>query len=72
MDKINIPNPGSEEAIKQGCLCPVLDNRHGKGIMVNGEYRFWISGDCPLHGKGSRYMPVEDWEAAKDIEGVNG
>lgn len=26
-----IPNPGSEEARKQGCLCPVVDNEFGKG-----------------------------------------
>jgi len=25
------PNPGSDEAIKLGCKCPVLDNEHGAG-----------------------------------------
>ena len=25
------PMPGSEEAVKQGCCCPVLDNACGKG-----------------------------------------
>lgn len=40
-------NPGSEEALKQGCTCPVLDNAHGKG----GLRGFYISGDCPLHNK---------------------
>ena len=43
---MNKPNPGSDEAVKQGCTCPVLDNAHGKGIG-NGE--FWIKDDCPLH-----------------------
>mgnify|MGYP001620046777 CR=1 FL=1 len=42
------PNPGSPEAIKAGCLCPVVDNAHGKGWMGSGE--FWMSEDCPLHG----------------------
>jgi hypothetical protein len=56
---MNKPNPGSEEAIQQGCLCPVLDNAHGKGIPMpgkNGEIQtaFWMSGDCPLHGFNAR------------------
>ncbi len=41
-----IPNPGSDEAIDQGCICPVLDNSHGKGF---GNGRFWITDGCPLH-----------------------
>lgn len=41
------PNPGSEEAIEQGCTCPVRDNGHGNGWM--GTDRFIISADCPLH-----------------------
>lgn len=44
-----IPNPGSAKAIKKGCICPVLDNRHGKGAFdCNG---FWITEGCPLHDK---------------------
>jgi hypothetical protein len=52
------PNPGSDEAIKQGCTCAVLDNGHGKGAyggdlkMPTGEPLFWISEDCPIHGAG--------------------
>jgi hypothetical protein len=51
------PNPGSQEAIQQGCKCPVLDNRRGKGFVVNseGEPEFWINEDCPLHGAKSSY-----------------
>ena len=44
-----IPNPGSDEARKQGCNCPVLDNDHG----IGGSYksRGWIIRlDCKLHG----------------------
>lgn len=40
------PNPGSDEAIEQGCSCPVLDNNNGKGL---GDGTFWFSGDCPVH-----------------------
>ena len=44
-------NPGSEEAIKAGCICPVMDNRHGKGAYVdsNGNAVFWYNLDCPIH-----------------------
>ena len=46
------PNPGSNEAVKQGCTCPVLDNHHGKGINNTIEKQlFWMSLGCPLHGK---------------------
>ncbi len=42
------PNPGSDEAIKKGCSCPILDN--GRGDQRLGDTRgFWIDGDCPLH-----------------------
>lgn len=43
-----IYNPGSEEAVNQGCTCPVLDNGHGDEIL--GHVRgFWIDENCPLH-----------------------
>lgn len=48
-----IPNPGSDEAIEQGCICPVLDNNHGQG--ADGGY-WWITRDCPLHGAKERTM----------------
>jgi len=40
-------SPGSVEAMEEKCLCPVLDNHHGKGV---GGGLYWINGDCPLHG----------------------
>ena len=43
-----VPNPGSDEAIAQGCVCPVLDNAHGKGT---GDGLFWVNEDCPVHGR---------------------
>lgn len=43
-----IPNPGSDEAIEQGCLCPVLDNGHGRESMFGPNV--WIfRADCPVH-----------------------
>jgi hypothetical protein len=46
------PNPGSKDAIKKGCTCPVLDNGNGEGCGWkddNGDPLFWITGGCPLH-----------------------
>ena len=49
------PNPGSAEAIEQGCTCAVLDNYYGRGFLISDdpEPQFWFRGDCPLHGVGS-------------------
>ena len=60
------PNPGSDEALAQGCRCPVLDNARGKGMRCTSkaEPSFWISGDCPLHGLG-----VRDRSAPRGEEG---
>ena len=44
------PRPGSDEALKAGCLCPPLDNAHGRGWMgIEGQYV--IAGDCPMHAQ---------------------
>jgi hypothetical protein len=49
-----VPKPGSPEAVKQGCSCPVLDNHHGAGFPIreNGKKStgYWMSGECQLHG----------------------
>lgn len=49
---MNKPYPGSDEALDLGCRCPAIDNGHGHGLYTdeNGERRFVIRGDCPLHG----------------------
>ena len=47
-----MPNPGSDAAIKLGCLCPVMDNAHGR----RNDGLFWIVADCPLHGCGKVAM----------------
>lgn len=45
------PNPGSPEAIEQGCKCPVMDNHNGMGLITgDGQPKFWINFDCKLHG----------------------
>lgn len=43
------PAPGSLFARDAGCVCPVMDNAHGRGSpMWGGHIR---REDCPLHGK---------------------
>jgi len=49
------PNPGSDEAIKQGCTCPQEDNHYGKGCYDDGEL-FWINQNCPLHGNVKNHV----------------
>ena len=41
-------SPGSKQAIEMGCLCPVLDNSHGKGYMGMKDI-FVYNRDCPIH-----------------------
>ena len=43
------PNPGSLEALRQGCTCPVIDNHHGEGRPTIGGRSFLYAGNCPLH-----------------------
>lgn len=47
-------NPGSKEALEQGCKCPVLDNEYGRGYMGGvkddeGNTVFVVMDDCPIH-----------------------
>lgn len=47
-----IPKPGSPEAVKLLCSCPILDNGHGRGHLGDGEqFGWWITEGCVLHGK---------------------
>ena len=41
------PNPGSNEALDMGCLCPIFDNNHGKHVPWQGGYI--IVKGCPVH-----------------------
>jgi len=43
-----LPNPGSDAARALGCLCPVLDNNHGRWLPWQGGWI--ISARCPMHG----------------------
>jgi hypothetical protein len=66
------PNPGSPEALKQGCLCPVLDNHHGAGFPWGSttEPKFWVNSECPIHGRpwsnGASDVCAPEWEAEFD------
>ena len=42
------PNPGSDEAVEMGCICPIMDNHYGKGYMGNPDV-FIYNSDCPVH-----------------------
>lgn len=46
-----LPNPGSDEAIDAGCVCPVLDNAHGKGYYAGPPGTFVMNEDCLVHGR---------------------
>lgn len=48
--KDKTPNPGSDEALALGCLCPVMDNCHGQGAYGPGSDVFWVDDSCKLHG----------------------
>jgi hypothetical protein len=47
------PDPGSPTAVSEGCICPTVLNRHGRGTS-HGEPLFYCDRMCPLHrGKGA-------------------
>lgn len=64
MTELETPNPGSNEAAEQGCLCSRADNNWGRGVLMvfSGleAMRFVINMNCPLHGDG----PQDDNEVA--------
>ncbi len=43
-----IPNPGTLEALAQGCLCPEIDNGHGTGYRGQEGIFVYMAG-CPVH-----------------------
>ena len=43
-----VPNPGSDEALRLGCKCAVLDNAHGHGYMGQPGVFVYTEG-CPVH-----------------------
>jgi hypothetical protein len=60
------PNPGSSEAVRQGCKCPVMDNNYGQGVWMGAYGRqWWRSSDCLLHGQPSPRAAVNEMERGK-------
>lgn len=66
-------NPGSDEAIAKGCICPVLDNGHGKGsgrVDEDGNPQFWVTQGCPIHDPiGFVVITEEELEQGMDARG---
>lgn len=60
-----LPNPGSTEALRLGCRCPVMDNNHGKWPPFpadEGRPEGWIiSMRCMVHAWPRK--PHTLWEA---------
>lgn len=57
----DVANPGSDQALLDGCRCPVLDNAHGAGYLggmrdKDGQPMFVIVDCCPLHGSETDYV----------------
>lgn len=48
--KNSAPPPGSKEARRLGCTCPVIDNCYGRGYMGQSGV-FIVNGGCPIHAK---------------------
>ena len=67
---MSVPNPGSNEAIEQGCLCPVLDNAHGRGYMGQPDVFVMVAG-CPLHDVPEDWtLDPWDTDSLPDIEAM--
>lgn len=53
--------PGSDGAVKHGCVCPRMDNGYGEGYMGRkGVYVY--SSDCPIHKPIDVTKPVRGGE----------
>ena len=65
MRRKHIPTPGSDEAIKMGCTCPVMDNNHGTGFFWGNDLCFIYNADCPVHNE--EYFNREDEQGEIDF-----
>jgi hypothetical protein len=52
------PNPGSDAALAQGCICAVLDNCYGKFAPWPPD-GWYITAGCPVHAAGHS-EPIDD------------
>lgn len=48
VEVIEVPDPGSPDAMNAGCWCPVFANRHGRGVEGRDGI-FEIVVGCPVH-----------------------
>jgi hypothetical protein len=64
---MKIPFPGSSDAVARGCLCPILDNACGAGVLGDNK-KYWISFDCPLHNPEIQCKDRFDRSASIDID----
>ena len=65
MKRKHIPTPGSDEAIKMGCACPVMDNNNGTGFFWGNDLCFVYNADCPVHNE--EYFNREDEQGEIDF-----
>lgn len=62
----SIPKPGSDEAIADGCKCPVLNNGHGRGHLgEGGKFGWWVNENCPIHGTAVEFARKKQEKAEK-------
>lgn len=63
------PNPGSEDALRLGCRCPVMDNNHGQyPPFPAGEDReegWYVSMRCMVHAWPEKPHTLWETEAEK-------
>ena len=45
---MEVPSPGSQEALDQDCICPVIDNYYGEGYMGQPGI-FVYNMECLVH-----------------------
>lgn len=61
-----IPPPGHPDAADQGCTCPTMDNRRGRGYYAAKDGVYSYSMDCELHA--DRHAGFDEYNAWKASE----
>jgi hypothetical protein len=62
---MTIPNPGSDEAIADGCICAILDNNHGLFAPYPDD-GWWITESCPVHCPADQVTPRKLEDVLRD------